>query len=130
MSLIEFNINKSDSGSLIAINEKLDIPFNIKRVYYIFDVDTESRRGFHAHKKLKQVIIALGGSCKVMLDNGYTKEEYLLNNPQKGLLIEKTMWREMYDFSKNCVLLVLVNELYDEADYIRDYEQFKSFLGI
>jgi dTDP-4-dehydrorhamnose 3,5-epimerase-like enzyme len=122
--LKNFNIIGDDRGSLISIESKIDIPFEIKRVYYIFGNKNNVRRGFHAHKNLQQVLIAVSGSCKILLDNGQNREEILLDSPQKGLLIKNFMWREMFDFSANCVLLVLASEHYDEKDYIRDYNQF------
>ena len=84
------------------------------------------RRGYHAHKQLQQVLVCVSGSCKVLLDDGNEKLEIKLDNPQKGLLITSLIWREMYQFSKNCVLLVLASEVYDESDYIRDYKEFKK----
>jgi len=122
--LNDFNIIGDHRGSLISIESKIDIPFEIKRIYYIFGNKNNVRRGFHAHKNLQQVLIAVSGSCKILLDNGQSKEEILLDSPQKSLLIQNFVWREMFDFSANCVLLVLASEHYDEKDYIRDYNQF------
>ena len=122
--LKDFNIIGDHRGSLISIESKIDIPFEIKRIYYIFGNKNNVRRGFHAHKNLQQVLIAVSGSCKILLDNGQSKEEILLDSPQKSLLIQNFVWREMFDFSANCVLLVLASEHYDEKDYIRDYNQF------
>jgi len=122
--LKDFNIIGDNRGSLISIESKIDVPFEIKRVYYIFGNKNNIRRGFHAHKNLQQVLIAVSGSCKILLDNGKNKQEVLLDLPSKGLLIKDCMWREMFDFSSDCVLLVLANEHYDENDYIRDYNQF------
>ncbi len=119
-----FDIIGDNRGSLISLESMKNIPFEIKRVYYIFDTKEGIRRGFHAHKNLKQVLIAASGSCKILLDDGKNKQEFLLNSPSKGLLIESLMWREMFDFSADCVLLVLASEHYDENDYIRDYNQF------
>lgn len=116
-------------GQLVTVEAKKDIPFGIKRVYYIYDVAENERRGFHAHKKLKQILICLNGSCCVHLDNGTEQKEVLLNNPAEGLLIESNIWREMYNFSKGAVLLVLASELYDESDYIRDYDKFLEYIG-
>ncbi|WP_163306479.1 sugar 3,4-ketoisomerase, partial [Enterobacter ludwigii] len=101
-----------------------NIPFSIKRVYYIFDTKEGVRRGFHAHKKLKQVAIAVKGSCRFLLDDGTERIEVVLDNPAQGLLIESCIWREMYDFSSDCVLMVLADSHYDEKDYIRDYDAF------
>ena len=122
--LKDFHIIGDNRGSLISIESKIDVPFEIKRVYYIFGNKNNVRRGFHAHKNLQQVLIAVSGSCKILIDSGKSKEEVLLDSPKKGLLIKELLWREMFDFSANCVLLVLASEHYDEKDYIRDYNQF------
>ncbi len=122
--MLKFDIKGDERGSLIALESLKNIPFEIKRVYYIFGNKNNVRRGFHAHKNLQQVLIAVSGSCKILLDNGKNKQEVLLDLPSKGLLIKDCMWREMFDFSSDCVLLVLANEHYDENDYIRDYNQF------
>jgi len=129
IEFIDFEIKGDERGSLIAIEEFKNIPFEIKRVYYIFNTKHNVRRGFHAHKNLKQVAICVKGSCKFLLDNGKERiDEIVLNKPNKGLLIEEMIWREMYDFSEDCVLLILASEFYDESDYIRDYEEFlRSF---
>ena len=124
IKLIQLKSCGDDRGSLIALEEKSIIPFEIKRVYYMFKTAEGVRRGFHAHKTLKQVAIAVRGSCKFMLDNGIEKIHLTLNHPDQGLLIESFMWREMYDFSPDCVLMVLADQIYDEADYVRNYEQF------
>jgi dTDP-4-dehydrorhamnose 3,5-epimerase-like enzyme len=122
--LIDFNILGDERGSLIAIEEEYNIPFDIKRVYYIFDTKKNVTRGYHAHKNLKQMAISVKGSCTFILDNGSIKEEIKLDNPKQGLYLEGLIWREMKDFSEDCVLLVLASEHYDENDYIRDYNNF------
>lgn len=111
-------------GSLVALEEEKTVPFTIKRVYYIFGTQPDVSRGFHAHHNLKQVAVCVTGSCRMILDNGITREEVILDSPTEGLLIEDLVWREMHDFSDDCVLLVLASEHYDEADYIRNYEDF------
>lgn len=113
-----------ERGSLVALEARRAIPFDIKRVYYIFNTKTGMARGFHAHKALKQVAVCVTGSCRIMLDDGNRKEEVLLDSPKKGLVIGDLIWREMHDFTSDCVLLVLASEYYDEADYIRDYNDF------
>lgn len=118
-----------DRGQLVALEEKKDIPFEIKRVYYIYDTLEGVRRGFHAHRNLEQILVCVHGSCKILLDNGTEKETVLLDKPYEGLYISNNIWREMYDFSPDAVLLVLASSLYDEADYIRDYDQFLEFIG-
>ena len=118
-----------ERGQLVAIEEFKDIPFVVKRIYYIYDTQNGVRRGFHAHKKLEQILICVHGSCKIHLDNGTETEEVLLDKPYEGLYISNNMWREMYDFSEGAVLLVLASELYTEADYIRSYDEFLKFVG-
>lgn len=113
-----------DRGQLVAIETMKDIPFEVKRVYYIYDTLPGVRRGFHAHLNLQQILLCVHGSCKIHLDNGTDTAEVLLNKPNEGLYIANDMWREMYDFSEGAVLLVLASEHYDEADYIRNYEKF------
>lgn len=124
VNLISFKTLGDDRGSLIALEENYNTPFAIKRVYYIFDTKEGVRRGFHAHIDLKQIAICVKGSCTFVLDNGKSKEEILLDSPEKGLLIEGLIWREMHTFSPDCILLVLASEHYDEDDYIRDYDKF------
>ena len=122
---IEFDIKGDERGKLIAIEQFKDVPFEIKRVYYIFDTKSRVRRGYHAHKNLQQVAICVSGSCKFLLDDGKERvENIILDSPNKGLFIDKMIWREMYDFSEDCVLLVLASEHYNESDYIRDYDNF------
>ncbi|WP_228568416.1 sugar 3,4-ketoisomerase [Campylobacter sputorum] len=122
--IIDFNTFGDERGSLIALESAYDIPFDIKRVYYIFDTKEGVERGFHAHINLKQICIAVKGSCVFVLDNGKTREEIKLDNPNKGLFIEGLIWREMKDFSSDCVLVVIASEHYYESDYIRDYDNF------
>ncbi len=129
-TILEFKSNGDDRGSLVALESDKNIPFEIKRVYYIFDTKSGVVRGLHAHKDLSQVMVCLKGSCRVMLDNGLLKEQVVLDSPNKGLLIDSMMWREMHGFSEDCVLLVLANEHYDESDYIRDYDEFVKAVGV
>jgi dTDP-4-dehydrorhamnose 3,5-epimerase-like enzyme len=128
-NLINFEIKGDERGSLIAIENLKQIPFEIKRVYYIFDTKKEVSRGFHAHRELQQIAICVSGSCKFHLDNGTDTAEISLNTPSKGLFIDKMVWREMYDFSPDCVLVILASDFYTEKDYIRDYESFKMQLN-
>ena len=122
--LIDFKTLGDDRGSLIAIEEGYNAPFDIKRVYYLFDTKKGVERGFHAHKNLKQLAIVVKGSCTFIIDDGKSREEIKIDNPNQGLLIEGLIWREMKDFSEDCVLVVLASEHYDESDYIRDYQKF------
>lgn len=111
-------------GSLISLEQHKNIPFDVQRVYYIFDTKKGVSRGFHSHKHLEQVVVCVKGSCRFILDNGEIKEELLLSSPQQGLYIGYNLWREMHDFSDDCVLLVLASDYYNEGDYIRDYDDF------
>lgn len=124
VKLIQFQSYGDERGSLVSLEQNKNIPFDIKRVYYLFDTKDKVRRGFHAHKKLKQLAVVLKGSCRFLLDDGAEKIELLLDNPAQGLFIESFVWREMFDFSDDCVLMVLADSIYDESDYIRDYEEF------
>lgn len=122
--LIELKTFGDDRGSLVAIEKGNNSPFEIKRVYYIFNNTKGADRGFHAHINLKQIAIAISGTCTFIIDDGKKREEVLLDSPTKGLLIEGLTWREMKNFSTNCVLVVLASEPYDEDDYIKDYKKF------
>ena len=125
VDLIEFPVLGDKRGSLIALEAMKNIPFDIKRVYYIFGADQNTPRGLHAHKELQQVAICVAGRCRMILDDGYTKEEVWLDSPEKAVSIGN-LWHEMHDFSHDCVLLVLASNHYDESDYIRDYEEFSK----
>jgi len=126
--IINFKVMGDERGSLIALEENHNTPFDIKRVYYIYGTKKEVRRGFHAHKNLKQIAIAVNGSCMFHLDDGKVIQDVLLDSPDKGLLIEGLVWREMYNFSPDCVLMVVASEYYDESDYIRDYKKFMDIV--
>ena len=115
-------------GQLVALEEGKEIPFQVKRVYYMYDTVEGVRRGYHAHKCLEQILICVHGSCKILLDNGRETAVVNLDTPYEGLYISNDMWREMYDFSPDAVLMVLASELYDEADYIRNYDDFLKFV--
>ncbi|MBQ4542014.1 MAG: WxcM-like domain-containing protein [Clostridia bacterium] len=124
-----FQQHGDDRGMLVALEELKDIPFSVRRIYYIYDTLAGVRRGFHAHKNLKQILVCVKGSCKLHLDNGFETEEVLLDKPYEGIYLDNNIWREMYDFSEDAVLLVLASEYYDEADYIRDYQKFLEFVN-
>jgi hypothetical protein len=112
----------------IGVIENDTIPFDVKRVYYLFDVPSGAKRGGHAHKKLKQVLLAISGSFDVVLKDGKCKETITLNRPDKGLLIENNIWRELENFSSGSVCLVLASEEFSEDDYIRNYKEYLSFV--
>mgnify|MGYP003637193839 CR=1 FL=1 len=129
LKLINFKNLGDDRGQLVSFEGNKNIPFDIKRAYCIHNTTTGIVRGLHAHKTLKQVAIALKGSCKFILDNGCDREELTLDMPTQGLLIDSCLWREMHDFTEDCVLMVLASDYYDESDYIRDYQEFKKIVG-
>lgn len=126
IKLIQLQKHGDERGQLVSLEETKNIPFPIKRVYYMFETCDEVRRGFHAHYKLRQLAIPVRGSCRIILDDGIEKIEVYLDNPAQGLSIDPMIWHEMYDFSSDCVLMVLADDFYNESDYIRDYEKFIS----
>jgi UDP-2-acetamido-3-amino-2,3-dideoxy-glucuronate N-acetyltransferase len=127
---MKFTVKGDSRGSLIAIESNRDIPFEIRRVYYIFGTKSGVTRGLHAHKTLRQVLICVSGSCTIVLDNGKAQSEVFLSNPSEGLYVGPGIWREMKDFSEDAVLLVLASDYYDEQDYIRNYEDFLKFVEL
>ncbi len=116
-------------GNLTVAEQLKEVPFDIKRVYWTYDVPGGESRGGHAHKRLYQLLVAMSGSFIVNLDNGHTKETYLLNHPWQGLLIGPGTWRTLDDFSSGAVCMVLASEHFDLDDYIYDYDQFKAIYG-
>ena len=116
-------------GYLSVVENDLDIPFDIKRIYYLYMVP-EVARGAHAHKTLQQLLIATSGSVEVIMDDGKEKKSFLLDRPWKGLLIPSGLWRDLENFSHDAVLLCLASEKYDENDYIRDYQEFLKYKGL
>lgn len=128
MGLSTHKILGDERGQLVAIEGSKDIPFDIKRVFYIYGTQSGIPRGNHSHYKTRQYLIAVAGSCKVTLDDGISKSVYSLDSPNIGLLQNKMVWGVMHDFSKDCVLLVLADEYYDAKDYIVDYDQFISLV--
>lgn len=127
LEFIDFQIHGDERGQLIALEENKNIPFPIKRVYFMYDTQKDVHRGLHAHKKLQQVLFCVSGSCTIRLDDGREKVEVKLSRPEKGLYIGPGIWREMYDFQIGTVLMVLASEYYNESDYIRDYQAFLDY---
>lgn len=123
-----FQPHGDERGQLIALEEGKDIPFAIRRIYYMYETADGVTRGYHAHKNLQQILVCIHGSCKIKLDNGTESKIVSLEKPYEGLYVANTMWREMFDFSPDAVLLVLASEFYDESDYIRDYDEFLNFV--
>lgn len=122
--LIDFKIRGDERGSLVALESAAEVPFEIKRVYYIFGTQKNVVRGRHAHRKLKQIIFCPHGSCDFILDDGKERQTLRLGSPNRGLYLKSNIWREFTNFSEGCVVMVLASEHYDETDYIRDYDQF------
>ena len=127
-TIIELDKHHSDrKGNISVVENNKDIPFEVKRVYYLYDVPGGESRGAHAHKELSQLIIAASGSFTVTLDDGNVKRTFLLNRPYQGLYIKPGIWRDLDDFSSGSVCLVLASHPYDEKDYIRNYEDFLEY---
>ena len=122
--LVNFNLLGDDRGSLISLENSRNIGFDIKRMYYIYSTKKNISRGFHAHKKLKQLLIAVSGTVDIYCEYQNKKQTYSLNSPNIGLILEGPVWHIMQNFSDNAVLVVLADDFYDENDYIREYESF------
>jgi hypothetical protein len=126
-SVIEIDKHHSDVGNITVIENQETIPFEVNRVYYLYDIPGGEERGGHAHKELNQLLIAASGSFDVVLNDGNVKRTVTLNRPYQGLLIVPGIWRELNDFSSGAICLVLASHKYDEADYIRDYDTFLKY---
>jgi len=126
-SVIEMDKHHNDVGNITVIENNKDIPFEVQRTYYLYDVPGGEERGGHAHKELRQLLIAASGSFDVVLNDGNIKRTVTLNRPYHGLLIVPGIWRELNNFSSGSVCLVLASKKYDEADYIRDYEEYLKY---
>lgn len=124
IKLIDFHEFADPRGALVALEGGKEIPFEIRRVYYLYHLSNNFHRGFHAHRSLEQVAVCISGSCSFLLDDGLNRQTLNLASPAQGLRIEPMVWHEMFDFSSDCLLMVIASEHYDESDYIRDYEQF------
>ena len=122
----DFQRMGDDAGWLIALETGKNIPFDMRRAYYIYGTADGVTRGKHAHHKLRQLMVCMAGSCTVLLDDGHTREEVRLTTNERGLYIDPMVWHEMHTFSRDCVLLVLADDLYKLDDYIRDYTAFKA----
>ena len=126
--VIELDRHHSDrKGNLTVVENGKDLPFDVKRVYYLYDVPGGESRGSHAHRNLNQLIIAASGSFSVTLSDGDKSKTFFLNRPYKGLLVRPGMWRDLDDFSSGAVCMVLASDVYKEDDYIRDFDEFLKF---
>lgn len=126
-SIIEFDKHHHDTGNLTVVENDRTVPFAVRRVYYLYDVPGGENRGSHAHKELSQLIVAASGSFTITLDDGIVKRTFTLNRPYQGLLIVPGIWRTLEDFSSGAICMVLASHGYDEADYIRDYDEFIEY---
>ncbi|GAA0920417.1 FdtA/QdtA family cupin domain-containing protein [Luteibacter anthropi] len=121
---IQFQKHGDHGGMLVSLEQERNVPFEIRRVYYIYATQADVRRGNHAHRHLRQILVAVRGSVTVLVDQGAGPVRFVLNDPSQGLLLGDMIWRELYEFSEDCVLMVLADQLYNPADYITDYEAF------
>ena len=126
-TVIELDKHHKERGNITVVENGVTVPFDVKRTYYLYDVPGGESRGGHAHKRLRQLIVAASGSFSVTLDDGSIKRTFLLNRPYQGLLVVPGIWRTLDDFSSGAVCLVLASHPYDEGDYIRDYNEFLEF---
>lgn len=123
-SIIELNKHQTEKGNSSVVDNSIQIPFDINRIYYLYDIPSKEDRGSHAHKELRQLVVAVCGSFDIILDDGNVKKKFSLNRPNIGLLIVPGIWRELVNFSYGSVCMVLASHIYDENDYIRDYSAF------
>lgn len=126
-TIIELDKHHQERGNITVVENGVTVPFDVKRTYYLYDVPGGESRGGHAHKELRQLIVAASGSFSVTIDDGSIKRTFLLNRPYQGLLIVPGIWRTLDDFSSGSVCLVLASHVYDEADYIRNYDDFLKY---
>ena len=125
--LIHFKTFNDNYGCLIPLEVGEEIPFPVNRIYYIYDVEQGARRGFHSHKELEQILVCVHGTVKILVKTPFEQEDVLLDKPDTGLYIGPAVWREMYEFSSDAVLMVFASRHYETADYIRNYEEYVSF---
>ena len=127
-TMVELDKHHSDrEGNLTVVENGATLPFDVKRVYYLYDIPGGEGRGAHAHRDLEQLIIAASGSFTVTLDDGNSKRSFFLNRPYQGLYVKPGLWRDLVDFSSGAVAMVLASEVYQKEDYIRDYQDFLDF---
>ena len=122
--LLNMHVYVDNRGKLVSLEGNRNIPFEIKRVFWIFDTAPNQDRGMHAHKRVEQIIVAMDGGCQFVLDNGEKQEKIWLNRPDVGLYVGKNVWGGMKNFSYGCKLMVLASDYYDEEEYIRNYDEF------
>lgn len=127
LKLYDFPILGDERGSLVVLDKFSEIPFRMKRVYYLFGMKADVSRGFHAHKKLHQIAFCISGTCRMIIDDGVNREDFIMESPSVGIDLPPMLWHEMHDFSADSVLLVIASDEYDESDYIRNYDEFMNF---
>lgn len=128
-TIIELDKHHHEKGNITVVENSFTVPFDIQRTYYLYDIPGGESRGGHAHKELRQLIVAASGSFTVTLDDGKVRRSFVLNRPYQGLLVVPGIWRTLDDFSSGAVCLVLASHIYDEHDYIRDYQDFIRYLN-
>lgn len=128
VDLVDLQVLGDDRGQLVVLEAQKNVPFDIKRVYFLIGTQPGVSRGFHAHRELQQAAICVSGQCRMLMNDGFNIEEVILNSSSKAIFIDKMIWHEMHDFSADCILLVLASDFYDEQDYIRDYSKFIGLL--
>lgn len=126
-TMVEFDKHHHETGNITVVENGRTVPFDVRRSYWLYDVPGGESRGGHAHKQLRQLILAASGSFTVTLDDGSVKRTFMLNRPYQGLLVMPGIWRTLDDFSSGSVCLVLASEKYDEEDYIRDYDEYLKY---
>lgn len=126
--ILPLNKIHNRAGNITIVEGNKNVPFDVKRIYYLYDIPGGEDRGGHAHKELRQLIVAASGSFNVLLDDGLNKKVVTLNRPDYGLLVVPGIWRELMEFSSGAICMVLASEIYKENDYLRDYNSFKMYL--
>jgi len=126
-TIIELDKHHHEKGNITVVKNNTTVPFDVKRIYYLYDVPGGESRGAHAHKELRQLVIAASGSFDVTLDDGNVKRTFTLNRPYQGLLVVPGIWRELNNFSSGSVCLVLASHAYDASDYIREYDNYLNY---
>lgn len=127
--IIDFEVHADNRGKLCSLSNNKEIPFEVKRIYYTWNMPHDVIRGGHAHKTLDEVMVCLSGSCDFVLDDGKEKVTVTLDKPNKGLYIKANLWRDFRNFSKDCVVVLIASELYDTEDYIRDYNEYLNLIN-
>lgn len=129
VDLVDLQVLGDERGQLVVLEAQKNVPFDIKRVYFLIGTRPGVSRGFHAHRELLQAAICISGECRMLMNDGLKVEEVMLNSSSKAIFIDKMIWHEMHDFSSDCVLLVLASDFYNEQDYIRNYSEFMGLLN-